>query len=79
MRSNGINTVVGLGTVAALVLFVAAVWAADVSTATSLASTGLLVLLASTALAIVSARPGGPQPNQADATAQRERMRQLVP
>lgn len=78
MRTNGMNTVIGVGAATALVLFVAAVWAAGVSTATALASTGLLILLASATLAIVTARPGVIERNRA-ATAQRDRMRQLVP
>ena len=73
------NTLIAGGSAVALLLLVAAVWAADVSTPTALALTGLLVLIAVAALAASSPRgPGDRPPQEADAD-QRERMRGQVP
>ncbi len=78
MRSTPVNAAIAVGCLASVVLLIASVWAADVSTATSLAGTGVLVLVAASALAVVAPRTGPAAPPQADAV-QRERMRRLVP
>jgi len=75
-RPFGYSRLVAAGGAIGLVLMIAAVWASDASTATSLALTAVLVLIAAAILA--SARP----PNSAplDSTAdQRERMRDTTP
>ncbi len=79
MRSQGTNAVLALGGGLALVLLIAAVWATSMSTATQLALSGLLVLIAVAILAVGMPRGGrGRAPVDNDAE-QRERMHDRVP
>ena len=63
------------GVVLAFVLLIAAVWASDVSLATSLAMTGGIVLVGVGVIAMVI--PAGHARDRADD--QRDRMKQTVP
>ena len=75
--SNGNRQLIGAGVLVAFALLIAAIWASDVSLATSLAMTGVLVLtgLAVLVFALQSARPV-----DTDATeAQRRRMDETTP
>ena len=57
--SNGNRPLIAAGVIVAFALLIAAIWAADVSTATSLAMTGVLVLtgLAVLVFSLQSTRP----------------------
>lgn len=75
-NGNGLNMLVALGGAIGLALMIAAVWASGASTATSLAITALLVLIAVGIIAAVPAGSGPPPDSSAD---QRDRMRDDVP
>lgn len=66
---------ISAGVVLAFVLLIAAVWASDLSLATSLALTGAVVLVGVGILAMVA--PAGRARDQADD--QHDRMRQTTP
>ena len=72
-RGSYMRGPLGVGVVAGFALLIAAVWASGASAATSLAVTGLLVLVGAAVAALGAERPR----DQADE--QRERMRQTTP
>jgi hypothetical protein len=72
-RSSYMRGPLGAGVVAGFALLIAAVWASGASAATSLAVTGLLVLIGVAIAALGAERPRD-QSNE-----QRERMRGTVP
>jgi len=79
MRSTPTNTLIAVGSAVAMLLLVAAVWAADISTPAALATTGLLVLIGVALLAGAVPRGGGERHSfEADAD-QRDRMQGKVP
>jgi len=77
MRS--INPLIAIGGAVALVLLIAAVWTADVSTPASLTLTAFLILAAVAVLGANAARAAGQRPPQEADADQRDRMQNKVP
>ena len=77
MRST--SPLIAVGGVLALVLLIAAVWTADMSTPAALTLTAFLILAAVAVLGANAARAAGQRPPQEADADQRDRMQDRVP